>query len=436
MFSRELGYCETFNAMLHDEIRGHGTIVVVSRILGRLNSNILKKALQHLFNRHPMLRATLYRNNEEYTFKLDADFDNIPICVSRAPAETWKIKYEEEFFKSFITEKSLWRVTLFYPSNNNDHCYLILAFSHAIGDGISAANLLKELLQYANQMITNRFERPKELPFILPIEHLLDLRCFDTESVSYMERKDNVFSTPMEKTTRWPFLVNDKGIMKRRTGNVFRQIPSEQMNQLSRHCTSHNITINDAINAALLLAAQTKSADNDLTTSLSTPINLKKYCEPEIPAEYFGCNVTTVTTQHTIRSKQTSFVEVAKNYQKELRKAIKRGGNYPKDFTPNDIMPYIDKCKEKRDAFLMDFCVSNLGRMNFDIAKDDPLQLDFLYCCVSRRAADFVILLSVVTVNKKMFLDFSFTKPLLSDNWVEGFATTFMEKLQQFISGL
>lgn len=431
---RRLGYWETLNALVH-EIHGHGTIATLTKVNKRIDPQNLLKAMHAVFTKHPLLRGTLNRDKEGfYTVTTNAFFNNIDYSVIEANDENVAEQiYQDHLYQPFDIKKSLWRVTLFLPTNK-EICYLICTFSHAIGDGASAANVVKELLHFLNEMQINKFSLPESLPFLLPVEAMIDKSKFEIESKKILSQGEVTLTEGIKQST-WPFQNTDPGLSIRKTGNILCELNSIIYQQLLNACNSHNVSINDALNSALLLSLQQISS-KELITNLCTPISLRKYCKPEMPNDFFGCYVTMVLTQHTIY-KNDDFWAIAKDYHQKISASIIQAGHYPEQYSINDVMPYSKQCLKKRKTFFMDFGISNLGKLkDFNFPENSFYKPESFYFCASRQAADFAGLLCVSSFINKIFIDFGYTKPVMNDDFIMTIKNLFIKNIQNAIKNV
>jgi hypothetical protein len=119
-------------------------VVVVLRVEGDLPTARLRAALDELQNRHPLLQARILAANEEYCFRFGG-MGPIPIEIcDPSPADSWLAAAEEELHQRFeLVAGPLMRCRYL---RNQSGGHLIIALHHTIVDGVSAAQLLNELL--------------------------------------------------------------------------------------------------------------------------------------------------------------------------------------------------------------------------------------------------------------------------------------------------
>ncbi len=423
--TRKLGYWETMNAQVH-ELHGHGTIATLVKVTDRIQPEHLEKVVLAIFAKHPLLRCTLKKDQQGYYhLTTNADFANIELEVSDGNEETAQQLYQDYLYQPFANSQALWRMALVLPKSK-DHCYLVGAFSHVICDGLAATTAIKEILHYLNQ---DKFDLPESLPFIVPVERMLDKQKFQQKSQRILDDTD---LDSVAKTV-WPFQAEDPGLKQRRTGNQFYELDAAMVKALQQQCQNRNLTFNDILNAALLISLRQVKQIDPLVTSLCTPINLRNYCQPKIPNDFLGCNVTVVMTQHTINADDNLW-EVAADYHQKVRASIAQAGQYPDDYKLEDVSQYANQCAKLRDNFFMGFGITNLGILDFNVAADAKHQPQSFYICASRQAADFAGLMCVATLNGKCFIDFSYTVPMMQDEYVKSIMKCLLDQLTSYLS--
>lgn len=415
MQGRKLGYWETLNALVHDELQSHGNLVLLATINGVASEHDLNKLLRGLFLRHPALRAVLNKDEDGYyAMSLTALFEDIPVSFHNDGDA--KALFDVELTIPLETRRYLWRINII-RDHVNSQMSLVATFSHAVGDGLSILSFVKAFVDGLNQMADDKYVELESLPLLPPVETHLVKEKFSQLNRSMAESE--LFS----EQTAWPFHKKAADIAQRKTGTVFQRLNDTELQSIKMFCKQHGLTVQDALNAALL-GALNSVLDSSIKTTLCTPISLRTFSEPVISAEDFGCNVTMVTTGHQVDD--FSFIDSAKAYHQQLRESIHNAGQYPEKFTLSDAMPYIEQCKMERNQFFMGCGITNVGVHEMT---GDHFSLADLYFCASRQAADFALLLCVVTINDHLFITYSFTEPEMDKAFVEDIADAFRKIL-------
>lgn len=428
--SRRLGFFESLAVLSHDELCGTGNICTTAHIQGKIDQQVLLKALQLSYNRHPLLRATIKKKPEAYYFELNSPFSNVPVrFVQRESADQWEKTTEAELMQIFPTHHHLWNMTLIHDEQGNNE--LIFSFHHSIADGISCVRLVNELLLNYSQLIKQEAiqrDQATSLAFIDCTEKQL------AKPSTWEEMQARQTEGEPIKLTSFPY-QNLHPLSKRKTKTLYRTIDSDFFLKLKAKCHTEKVTVNSALNACMLLAAQ-KIAGEEITTSCWTPVNLRKYCNPLIGVDHFGCHITVVPIIFLGLTQDTDFWKFAKTYQTQLYDAIPRYGFFPGSFDLRELrktLPHIDShsASDLKD-FSAGFCVTNLG--NHALPQFyGSLQLKGVYFSINRQAGDLVFSLATTSFHDKLFCSFIYTSPLINSEWAEAFIEKFFFTLETAI---
>lgn len=213
--------------------------------------------------------------------------------------------------------------------------------------------------------------------------------------------------------------------------NIYHVLNETAVAALKARCRKEKTSINAALNAAMLLAAQIL-ANKTIDTTLHTPINLRSFCSPPIPKEYFGCYISVVTTTHHVE-KSSNFWRLAKEYDHQLKNDVlpSDAAFFPNVFSNTDVQQEINVlCEAGRTTYPMGFTVTNLGALPFP-KKYDKLEWNKLFFCTSRLAGDFVMLLNANTLHNRLMLCFTYTAPLMSHKTALKFKDDFLISLHR-----
>lgn len=417
---RQLGYWETFNALVHDELHGHGNIVAQASIDGVITEQALHEALENIYAQQAILQCLLIQENESYWLCEKTAFNNIPI-VYTDKGSTQEI-FTRELKTPLETRQYLWRVNCVIDQQQ-DTTNLIITLSHAIGDGLSVIKLLIAIIDSLNAKQTKQTYQLDYSPLLPPIELQLDPNKFKRQSQKILPSKETL---PREQ---WTFHEKSADIQQRNTDTLLQTFSTEFIASLKQNCKQHNVTIQDALNAALL-KAMAEIEQKDLNIQLCTPINLRNFTKEEASNDSFGCFVTMVTTEHSVSRSNSTMLDLATDYHEKLHNSIVNAGQYPSEFTFSDIMPYVEQCQADRNTFFMDVGVTNVGKLSTTVA--GPYKLNDIRFCASRQAADFMLLICVVTINDKLCLTYSYAEPEMDVEWITNLAEGFERELMMF----
>lgn len=424
--ARELGVWETLCSLAHDQLSGTGIIFSATHLFGNIDLDLVTETFKLLYHRHPLLKSTINQNDDKLFFNIDNNVEPLQIdFLKRISDEQWKFIIEDELNKSFENSKCLWRLKFLYSENGDNNHELILIIHHSIADGLSCINLVHEFLTYYSKLSRNEDVNVIPLDFLPCIEKQLDRSHQTLETKIPNEINNNL--------TKWAY-QEDKPLGKRLTRNIYKILEPELLNSLVNRCHSENTTINAALNAAMLYTAH-KLIKQDLMLPVITPVNLRKYCNPPISAEHFGCYISCVMTMHNIHS-NSDFWEIARTYEQQLNDTIPIAGFLPASISLGNLGPLAGICDreyaQQRKEFIVGIGVTNKGQFYYP-EWYGPIQFKAYFSGSSRQAGDIAVNLSITTLHKKVYCCFSYVYPLISNDWANRFVEIFMLILMENI---
>lgn len=180
---RPLGLLEDALRRFHDE---NGFLIFANTLVLRTKKSVVKKALELLAERHPMLRICIRKNNDvDYCLQKR---HNVLVDLRQLDTSNWRNVMEESLLEKFDVENGpLWRLT-FLPnaryetetgSDVNDtsfphECICIFCFHHSIIDGTSYSRLFAEFVHHLNKLNKNEEPKVTTMPMLPPFDVYVD----------------------------------------------------------------------------------------------------------------------------------------------------------------------------------------------------------------------------------------------------------------------
>lgn len=421
--ARKLGFWESGQALLHDDAAGAGTIFMAAYIHGKVDHVLLRESLHLMFQRHPLLRATLHRTHEGYFFNLSADFHSIPIhFIHRDGEHHWLNIGQRDLSTQFPTHEYLWRAALVYSKDEQNE--LILSFHHSIIDGLSCVNFVDELLRFYADLELQNFIQLKTLPLMPPVEELL---AFHPTNET-IENEISLLAKPGVTKLDYQTFVP---LEKREARNCVETITKERLRKIKESCHANRVNVNSLLYAALLLAQQ-QVIGKPIQTILTTPINLRGFCEPKIDDKPMGVFISYIRDLSSEVDEKSSLWEVARNYQERLHVLIPKAAFLPAKFEMGDLprlTPLFDlKEARERRCFPTSTCVTNKGQFDFPEIYG-TLKLEAYFVTSSPKLGHIQIHLSVASILERMFLCFTYCHPLVETEYIQEVIKRFLTNL-------
>jgi hypothetical protein len=290
---RELGIFERAQVIADRYSPFH--IVGVLQLEDAPHPNFLKKTISELQKRHPFLSAHLTSKKKRLYFQSMTDtvipFNTIP----RLNDEHWKdiVEFELATRIDSITGPMFRCTYLFDESQQRGD--IILTISHSIADAASASHLLHELMLICASRADGKPVSVSELPTVPPQEsrfppafrgwrfslYILRYTLIQmADEISYRIRTIGKRTPPFHR--------------KSARGHILAvQLPSDLFEPFAQRARKERVTLNSALNAALLLAVNRHLYDGaNLPMRSFSFADLRPYLEPPLPAENLGLYIS------------------------------------------------------------------------------------------------------------------------------------------------
>lgn len=409
--------------LLHD-MHTSGTFVLghAARIAGPLTESIVRRALDAVQRRHPLLRVHVARVGRDY---VPDGTGAIPLrVVERDSEDRWQRVYEDELDAPIpYGVHPLIRAVLVTGAGSPDH-ELVLVSSHAIIDGAAGVSLLRDLMNACVAAHEGRLDPDESLEPVPPLEALIPAWMF-------------------EKRVRPRFRVAgilpiDRGAApsRRRSRVLFRVVGSEETARLSARSREHGCTINAALCAAGLLACRAVGrVDQEL--GLSTNVSLRERLEPPVAADHLGTYISSVHTHHRVTS-SSGFWALAGEIKEAIAVAIDRveylenvdtiRWGWLARWVARHLLPRM------RFGRLHALNLTNVGRVPYG-AEFGPFRLGAFYAASSQHRVGSSMQVAVQTLAGAMCFAFVFADPILLPARGEQFVEAFEAQLRGAMEG-
>jgi len=418
--NRLLGSLEHFLWLIDQTIPMN--VVLCATIKGSLTVNQLKEALVWVQRKHPLLAVRIVIDEHQQPRFVSEGVSGIPVrSLTRQGENHWCQEVEAELFRPFPwSEGPLIRVILLHSPDISE---LIVTFDHCIGDGLSGAYLIRDILREVSDPGSDR----QVLPELPSFEELIPL--------SYIARS----SDSVDKIARLE-VKNRDSIEKEILGDwqlrlLHWCLPSSETAALVSRCRQEQTSVHGAICASFLLsiADEVKSGNNAVLKCLS-PLNIRNYLEPPI-GENFGAYYTGGLISYQL-SNSPNFWEVARELKYQINHLMEDGKMFDKvpkfrAFLSTKPDPIATR-QYVENLIGSDITVTNLGRLNIP-HQYGVLQLQKLYLTVTGIKNEPIIV-GVATIGDNMFITFRYLESLISQASAQRIKKRAMQRLREVIS--
>ncbi|MBW4631263.1 MAG: hypothetical protein KME30_04985 [Iphinoe sp. HA4291-MV1] len=396
-------------------------VTLSATINGSFTVELLTEALAWLQLRHSRLRVKIVTNNQNQPqFSLE-NVPPIPLrVIERQGEEHWCREMVEELRHPLNWSKEpLLRVLLLHSPDISD---LIITFHHCIGDGLSGAYLIRDILQFLGEP-----DSPRELlPDLPPVDEIIPdaTKNWVEEDLDSSIESESILTTTYRNNQR----VNTLETFPIR---LFRWTlsPGEATKLIAR-CREEKTSVHGALCAAffLAIAAEIKS-HNEIILKCLTPINIRNYLTIDV-GKNLGEYITRQVTAHRL-SQKTDFWDLAREVKYKLNQLVADGKLFDDVLKARALLSSNSNKGEEtldaRDLGGIDLVVSNLGNLNIK-QQFGNLQLQELYFTATG-ARTLPLLMSVVTLQDKMCFICRYQASLVPDANAYNIKNTAMEQL-------
>ncbi|MFB2968978.1 condensation domain-containing protein [Aerosakkonema sp. BLCC-F183] len=367
---------------------------MTAQIKGKFSIEQLKQALALVQQRHPLLRVRIALDEAGQPCFVEAD-TSIPVrVVQRQGEQHWQREVERELSIPFVFwEAPLVRVVLLHSTDVSE---LILTCYHPISDGMSAAYLIRDILQAIAipEANTNSLPLPPSLEDLVP-------------------RKTDENPLPLQPTnTR---IRNQAELTQRSQLNTqnsdFRDclysgsLSKETTTLLISRCRHEQTTVHGAICAAFLLALiRQNSSEQPQILKCFSAINIRRYLIPPV-GEDVGLYVSAELTSHTLTADGRLW-DVARSLKQQLNRGmasetIFRGIPQVEVWMSENPSP-SQVLEGMLEEYGCDLLVANLGRLSLP-QKFGDLELQAIYGPATITGMEKKAMVAIATLGDRLF---------------------------------
>ncbi|MEU5427848.1 condensation domain-containing protein [Streptomyces olivoreticuli] len=286
--------------------------LVRTRVHGSLPLPLLRRALDVLQSRHPLLRAaiTCDENGERPAFR---PVDDVPVPLRHVEvtpgdpeADT---RWEREANDYELVERIDWRTGPLlraavitrpadagHPEDVHD---LILTASHCVADGMTGLSVLREWLEIAARLAAGEEPERTSRRALPAAEDLLPRRHRGAEGA--LALKELMERDGQEAERLRPRRVLPSRAVpfaQRRTRMVHRSLTAEQVGLLQRACKRHGTTVHGALAAAMVTAvAREAGTAEPAYFSIGSPVDFRHELETAVPYGDAGSYASTLPSR-------------------------------------------------------------------------------------------------------------------------------------------
>jgi hypothetical protein len=351
---RKLGKMEMAEATTNEHFPFNAVIIL--RVTNGPSRETLKKLLEYLQHRHPLLGVHIHKEKNRWFF-VSEDTPAIPLnAAARQDSDHWQHAAEEELNREFdIFTGPLVRFTYLTGSGSKKESEIIITFQHAIMDAISGGHLLHEILAFCEVIESGgsieKFKLVEPLPLLPPVE------AFFPPAFKGIRRKWHTFLFVLRQMgDEFRFRRRTKGKRKAPIhpagkGKILpMKLSKETTAALMKASRKKKVTLNNLLTAAILIATH-KHLYNGETRPLRhiNTADLRPYLNPPLDPQYFGSYFAMM--MFTVGMKENPGVwELAREISDLVYSSLKRGDKFCANLLSYRMMRTLFRFKSFRMA--------------------------------------------------------------------------------------
>lgn len=394
-------------------------VVVVGKIKGFLDPEVLRRSLLFVQLRHPLLNSHIVGPLDHLMFKTEGT-EKIPLeVILNSEPEYWQTIFVNELNTKLENKKVLLRATLIKPTEKSTTNYLITRIHHGVIDGISAVHLYSEILSFCQKIVSENqipeFEKLGPPPCLEKI--IADYTVENNTESLISELELPIDTLPFEKYV--PF--------KQRTcGLIQKQLNASLTQQLIQRCKSEKVTVQGAICSAMMLALAKylEPEDKEFYFSCYDAVDMRRRLNYPIGNEQMTFLVSSLVCFHTVNQKM-SFWDLAKQATEEIQAKLKTPEIYHRILAFGEGVNIILENPEKTISSVF---VSNIGKVKIS-SNYGQFELEEISFGASNKMFGSTFTVFVSTFQDQATFNFVYTQPLVSQTVIEKLIKDSMEYL-------
>jgi hypothetical protein len=398
---------------------------VAAVVHGPITEPLLRAAMKHVQDRHPLLRARIVGGPASPRW-ITLTESEVDLSVCDAALIGLEQLAQDDLLRPYEpASRPLWRCTWARSAGEGSHL-LVLGTHHSVADGLSGLTVFSDLIE---TMAALRARRPvmPNLPAGTPLDGVLQHAPLLQRMRRRLREVRTYFGTPPPVP---PPLEAVAPPERRSTRLLFRTLEAPMVDGLLQRARAEHTTVAGALAAAFLEATQAHFGPLGLV-ELHHPISLRGSA---IAPEQVGLFAGNVSTTHVL-SGSPSFWSVARRDSEQLRSAIDEGSvrmsvRWDRARVVSTAATlrklWRDPDRAGREGFLS---LSSRGKWRDPSV--EPFRVQALYAATSNHGLGNHFQASCGTVGESLFCTVMFVEPLHSEATGRGIADRFMAALRR-----
>jgi len=393
-------------------------VVTIGRLIGPLTAEVLRPALDLLQKRHPRLNSRIMGSLNNLRFEDGAT--KIPLqVVEKSDSSQWQEVVLEELNQKIESHRGLMRAVLVHFERENNVSYLIVTLHHTISDGLSSIQLYSEILTYCQKIASS--EPISEVIRLRPlpsVERLLpkSLQGFRglMDGFYSLLRLKFLHDWHRPKTLGFEKYVP---IESRGSNMIHRHLDEELTKRVVNCCRQEKTTVQAALCVAMMWAvAKQITAGKRVNVRLSCQsfVNLRQRLQPIIDNENLGMLASFIISFHTLETNM-SFWGLARDIRQQVEAGLEGSAIFSLMLILRNIFEFL---LAHPNEIPTSVALSNIGRVNIPQVYG-LFKIEEISFTTAAAVSGGALIATILTFAEKMFLNFTFSEPSISQRTME-----------------
>lgn len=375
-----------------------GSAVLASLTLDcHLDLDKAQRSLQQLIQSHPLLAATVAAEQQQLSFVTGPTQADIHLINSSDFASV----YQDVQNTLLDPTQALIHCSL-AQAEDSQQSYIVFLLHHCVADGSCAAEFLNDfMLMYTAQVTGSDYQAPAAIETLCsaPQQSAEDIRAQEQAIVDQLQPIRMPFKPELALTSK-PYM-----------STINRSLNAQQSRQLinitkEKGCTVHGVVSAAIIQAAYQLASAAYQRE-ELTLCIKYALDIRRRLATPLPRRQVFAAVTAYNELYTLNQQQ-SFWQLAEDTKNKVHHYLDHDGASKSAHAFS-----ARKSVENANVALM---ISNIGQSGI---AEQYADIGVLDAHVHATVLAPCPVITVLTFNGRIQLDFSFTQP-----FVPHYATT------------
>ena len=471
---RPLGVLENWLRHGHDTI---GHLILTSTLVLRskkpITGPVVRKAMELLMKRHPMLRMCTKKdqNGDYHLQKMANDHGDL----RELDTTDWRTVMEDSLLEKFDGGNGpLWRVT-FLPNARYEavteedmpgitsyphECICVFAFHHIIVDGPSYARMFAEFMKFVGKLLNNEEPKVTSMPMLPPLDlymdeviqskwyhhvlqRVLEILCLIPGFSGFMISRmygGNAF------TRKFGVEIQRNPHIQPRTKMIPVEFTKVETSSLLKMCKEHKATVQGAAQATAGVAMVTMLEVDEFEVKSNVTVNIRPFLKSNVPDNYAGAYFSLLQCKNLIVSSPgaNKFWRMARQASSDLHAKLNKNEHFQLWTKMKAILlmmtrmtagtPKNDRSGGRNEQLLV---FTNLGYAKFlDGSPDDEVMLRARFGCSAVHQRGSVFNHNIATFNGKLFWTVIYYSNVVSDATAQRYANlvkgTMLKAIKEF----